>query len=282
MADTTPLDNTSDAVGNRQVDLDGAMQQHDEAASQTGSVKGRWATTAVGVGIAGYGLSQKSASGAGLALVGAGIAYLGATGKLPMGAGAPGGDGSVRVEQTITINKPPSEVYAFWRDFANLPRFMTHLESVTSTGAGKSHWVAKAPLGKTVEWDAEIINEEPGRLIAWRSLHNADIHNTGSVRFEPAPGGRGTELRLRIEYAPPAGVVGAAVAKLFGEEPSMQTHDDLRRLKSFLEAGEIPTTDGQPRGGAGGQSKLDDLAQHARQLLAPAQDALSGTSPSGS
>src|SRR4051812_45980700 len=152
MADATPLDNTSDAVGNRQVDLDGAMQQHDEAASQTGSVKGRWATTAVGVGIAGYGLTQqmasaaglasvgdgirgyglspKSASGAGLALVGAGIAYLGATGKLPMGAGAPGGDGSVRVEQTITINKPPSEVYAFWRDFANLPRFMTHLESV--------------------------------------------------------------------------------------------------------------------------------------------------------
>jgi uncharacterized membrane protein len=274
MTDATSID----AAGERERDLGGAMQQHDEALANTGSVKGRWATTAVGVGIAGYGLSQKSASGAGLALVGAGIAYLGATGKLPIGAGAPGGDGSVRVEQSVTINQPPAVVYEFWRDFGPLPRFMTHLKSVTPTGGGRTHWVANGPFGRSVEWDAEIINEEPGRLIAWRALDGADIQHTGSVRFEPAPGGRGTELRLRMEYAPPAGAAGAAVAKLFGEEPSLQTHDDLRRLKSYLEAGEVPTTDGQPRG-ASGESKLDDLAQHARQALAPVQDALSGDSP---
>jgi uncharacterized membrane protein len=276
MTQTTSID--PDPAGERELDLGGAMQQHDEALAHTGSVRGRWATTAIGVGIAGYGLSQKSATGAGLALVGAGIAYLGATGKLPLGAGAPGGDGSVRVEQSVTINQPPAAVYEFWRDFSNLPRFMTHLESVTSTGAGRTHWVAKGPFGKPVEWDAEIINEEPGRLIAWRALEGSEVQHTGSVRFAPAPGGRGTELRLRMEYAPPAGAVGAAVAKLFGEEPSMQTHDDLRRLQSYLEAGEVPTTDGQPRG-ASGESKLDDLAQHARQALAPAQDALSGETP---
>lgn len=261
--------------GDVNTNFSAAMEQHETAAEHTGSVTGSWLTAAVGVGIAGYGLRRRSAAGVGLALVGGGIAYLGATGRLPLGVGAPGGDGSVRVEDSVTINAPQPEVYAFWRDFANLPRFMTHLESVTDAGGGRTHWVAKAPFGKTVAWDAEIINEEPGRFIAWRSLPGADIQNTGAVRFEPAPGQRGTEVRVRIEYAPPAGVLGATVAKLFGEEPSQQVGADLRRFKAIMETGEIPTTHGQPRGDAGG-SLLGLVTRKTLQHTSSADETLGG------
>ncbi len=154
----------------------------------------------------------------------------------------------VTVRRTVAINKPIDEIYAFWRDFENLPRFMRHLESVTCDGSRRSHWVAKAPAGRRVTWDAEIVDEKPNELIAWRSLDDADIRHAGTVNFEQASGGRGTIIRVSLTYAPPGGKFAAVIAKLFGEEPSQQVHDDLRRLKQIMEAGEVPTVDGQPRG----------------------------------
>jgi uncharacterized membrane protein len=154
----------------------------------------------------------------------------------------------VKVEKTTTINRPPEELYRFWRDFSNLPRIMKHLESVTTRDGNRSHWVARAPLGATVEWDAEIHNERENELIAWRSIEGSQVDTAGSVRFVRAPGNRGTEVHVSLKYNPPLGQVGAAVAKLFGEEPDLQVQEDLRRFKMFMEAGEIATVEGQPSG----------------------------------
>jgi len=158
--------------------------------------------------------------------------------------------------QVMTINKPAAELYRYWRDFANLPRFMHHLEAVQELGAGRSHWKAKAPLGQTVEWDATIINEVENELIAWQSDEGAQISNAGSVRFRPAPADRGTEVRVTLSYEPPAGKVGVVVAKILGEEPGRQVSDDLRRFKQLMEAGELPTNDRQPMGPGGGVPTL--------------------------
>jgi uncharacterized membrane protein len=156
----------------------------------------------------------------------------------------------VRVIETITVNRPPEECYRYWHDFENLPRFMDHLQSVRTTGEGRSHWVAKAPAGMKVEWDAEITEDVPNQRIAWRSLAGADVDNSGSVRFERAPAGRGTVIKADIEYRPPAGKIGSLAAKLFGEEPGQQARADLRRFKQMLETGEITTTEGQSSGRA--------------------------------
>jgi uncharacterized membrane protein len=156
----------------------------------------------------------------------------------------------IHVTKSVTINRPVEDLYSFWRNFENLPRIMNHLESVRVMDADgkRSHWVAKAPLGAKVEWDAEIVNEVRNEVIGWRSLANAQVANAGSVRFRPAAGGRGTEVRVTLEYTPPAGKVGAAIARLLGEEPEIQVEDDLRRFKQLMESGEISTTDGQPSG----------------------------------
>jgi uncharacterized membrane protein len=142
---------------------------------------------------------------------------------------------SVRVDERIVLNRPRSEVYRFWRDLENLPRFMDHLESVTVLDEERSHWVAKAPAGTRVEWDAVIHNEIPNELIAWRSLEGSEVNNAGSVHFSPTENGD-TEVRVVLRYDPPAGRMGAAVAWLFGEEPSRQVAEDLRRLKQVVEA----------------------------------------------
>jgi uncharacterized membrane protein len=152
--------------------------------------------------------------------------------------------GTTEVRKSIIINRPPEELYRFWRDLENLPRFMTHLESVRTTGDNRSHWVAKAPAGTSVEWDAEITEDRPGELIAWRSLEGADVDNSGSVHFERATGGRGTIVRVEMEYDPPGGVIGAAVARLFGEEPGQQAHEALRCFKQVMEAGEVIVSEG--------------------------------------
>ena len=165
----------------------------------------------------------------------------------------------VKVERAMTINAPAADLYNFWRNFENLPKFMNHLEAVTVIDQSKSHWKAKAPLGATVEWDAEIISEIPNNLIAWRSLENADVSNAGSVRFEPATGGRGTVVKVSINYEPPAGKIGAAVAWLTGEEPSAQVLDDLRRFKQLMEAREIPTIEGQPAGRTSSQTIIEKI-----------------------
>lgn len=147
------------------------------------------------------------------------------------------------IKKAITVNRPPEELYQFWHDFENLPRFMNHLESVQVTGDGRSHWKAKAPAGTTVEWDAEIIDDQPNQRIAWRSLEGADVDNAGSVSFKPAPGGRGTEVRVEMRYNPPAGIIGATIAKLFGEAPEQQVYDDLRAFKQVIETGEVVQSD---------------------------------------
>ena len=156
---------------------------------------------------------------------------------------------SIKVEKTVTINKPVEELYRFWHTLENLPRFTRHLKSVKVYDDGRSHWVTSAPMGNSVEWDARITEDRPNEVIAWTSVEGADIANSGSVHFQPAPGGRGTEVKVITTYDAPAGVVGDAIAKLFGENPKQQIGDDLARFKMLMEAGEIATTVGQPKGG---------------------------------
>ena len=145
----------------------------------------------------------------------------------------------IKVEESVTINRPVLEVYRFWRNFENLPRFMDHLEAVTVIDDARSHWVAKGPAGTKVEWDAIIHNEIDDELIAWRSLPGSEVNNAGSVHFTPTPDGNGTDVRVVLSYEPPAGKVGAAVAKLLGEEPSKQVADDLRRFKQVMDSGDV-------------------------------------------
>ena len=148
---------------------------------------------------------------------------------------------AIYVHRTITINRTPDEVYAFWRDFENLPRFMAHLESVRILDDRRSHWITRGPGLKMdrVEWDAEITEDRPGEYIAWRSLADARVPNSGVVQFARAPGDRGTEVHVELRYFPPGGRFGKAVAKLFGEEPGQQIEGDLRRFKQVLETGEV-------------------------------------------
>lgn len=157
---------------------------------------------------------------------------------------------NIQVEKTVTIERPASELYSYWRNLTNLPNFMGHLKSVTNKNeAGTvSHWVANAPLDLSVEWDAEIIKDEPDHLIAWNALDNADIANCGFVRFQPATGDRGTQVKVVLEYQPPGGALTNAIAKLFGESPQQQIGDELNRFKQLMETGEIATTKGQPKG----------------------------------
>lgn len=143
----------------------------------------------------------------------------------------------IKVTRLMTIAREPAEVYAFWRDFANLPRFMPHLERVEVLSPERSRWTTAGPLGKPVSWEAVIHNDVPNELIAWRTIEPADIPHAGSVRFTPAPAGRGTEVRITLEYAPPFGGAGAAVARVLGAEPGQQVTDSLRRLKSLMETG---------------------------------------------
>lgn len=154
------------------------------------------------------------------------------------------GNSGVHASATCTVNRSPEEVYSYWRDFRNLPRFMKHLESVEELSEGRSHWVAKGPAGMNVEWDAMIVAEDPGRVITWRSLENSDVDNAGAVLFEAAPGGRGTIVKVNIRYNPLGGAVGAAFARLFGEEPNQQLDDDLRRFKQVMEVGEVVVSEG--------------------------------------
>lgn len=218
--------------------------------------------SAIGGGaLLGYAIKSRSKGGILLGLIGAGLLYRGSTGQCEayraLGINTASGskdDASedvardVHVEKSITINNPPAELYKFWRNFENLPRFMENLESVTQLDGNRSHWVATGPGGKKVEWDAEIYNEKEGELIAWRSLSGADITNAGSVHFEPAPDGRGTYLKVTLNYNPPGGKAAALFAKLFGSEPGQLVEHNLKRFKQLMETGEIPTTEGQPSG----------------------------------
>jgi uncharacterized membrane protein len=172
----------------------------------------------------------------------------------------------IHVKKSIMIRRPAPEIYSFWRDFENLPQVMRHLESVDVTGNKRSRWVANGPAGKRVQWEAETTEDRPNELIAWRSIEGSTVENSGSVRFDAAPADRGTLVRVELTYRPPAGVVGATIAKLLGEEPELQLEEDLRRLKQVMETGEIITTEGQPAGRPQSTSWKYDRA--ARRLAA--------------
>jgi uncharacterized membrane protein len=222
-----------------------------------------------------YGLKQGGVLGTLLSVVGGGVALRGVTGHCQvygaMGIDRSNGEtaqanlkltgkskksatykesllsGKVHVSKSLTINKSPAELYSFWHNFENLPKFMDHLESVTVTGDKTSHWKAKAPLGQSVEWDAETTSDIENVRIGWRSLEGADVPNSGVVEFLPTTN-RGTEVKVSLTYEAPGGQLGAFLAKLFGEEPSQQVYGDLYRFKSLMESGEIMTVDGQTSG----------------------------------
>jgi uncharacterized membrane protein len=219
----------------------------------------RWISAIGGGALVLYGLKRRSISSIPFFLVGGSLIYRGTTGHCSVynalgvstadrsrGSASVEASRDIKVDRSVTINRSPEELYRFWRNFENLPRFMENLESVRTIDDRRSHWVAKAPMGKTVEWDAEIINEEENKLIAWRSLEGSDVDSAGSVRFEPAPGGRGTEVKVSLIYNPPGGKIGSIISKLFGKDPEQQVQEDLRRFKQLMEVGEIPTTEGQP------------------------------------
>ena len=227
----------------------------------------RWLSMAAGSALALYGARRRDLPGGLAAAAGAALLYRGATGYCAFnerigrdsahrGHAAIadyesdtrqrlGGSRGILVDESATFNRPPSEVYRFWRNFENLPRFMNHLESVSVREGGLSHWVAKGPAGMPVEWDARIINEIENELIAWQSIERSTIATAGSVHFEDMNGA--TRLHVRFQYEPPAGMLGAAVAKLFGEDPAIQVREDLQRLKTILEAG-TPVGASQPSG----------------------------------
>lgn len=144
--------------------------------------------------------------------------------------------------RSVTIDKPREEVYAYWRALTHLPRFMADIESIEVLDTRRSHWIVKGPLGRRLAWDAEIVDDEPGRRIAWQSTAQAHVRNAGLVTFNDAPGGRGTEVRALLSYEPPGGQIGRAVARLSRREPSPQAHDALRKLKQILETGEIASS----------------------------------------
>ncbi|MGI8991867.1 MAG: SRPBCC family protein [Bryobacteraceae bacterium] len=266
--------------------------RHPYTTTNVGTIE-RGASIMAGSLLVYHGLKQKSKGGLALALLGVAGLRRGITGfchtyqALGIRTAAKGqGENisvpyelGVRVDRAVTVDKPRPAVFQFWRDLANLPQFMDHLESVKVTGSNRSHWIAKAPAGRTMEWDAEIVNEIENELIGWRSLPGADVDNAGSVRFADAAGGRGTEVRVSLQYNPPAGVLGAMFAKLFGEEPGQQIDNDLRRFKRMLETGELPTsahTSGRAADEAAKTQKkeaLSDEVSHASEASFPASDA---------
>lgn len=219
-----------------------------------------------------------------LALAGLYYLYRGATGHCVtyslMGIkreARDGQDAGIRLDRAVTINRPRAEVYRFWRNLENLPRFMNNLESVRFTADQRSHWVARGPLGRPVEWDAEIVEDVKNERIAWASIPGSGVKNSGSVEFRDAPGGRGTEVRVSMIYNPPGGSAGAAAAKLFGKDGATEVREDLRRFKQIMEAGEAPTNDGQSSGRKNGDvnkppAQQKDEVQVASEESFPASD----------
>ena len=238
-------------------------------------------------------LKYHSLPGAGLVLAGAALIKRGVTGycdvyravgvktaQRKQGTNATiGYQEGIRVDRSITINAPREEVYAFWRNLENLPRFMQHVQYVRTLDDQHSHWVMEGLAGQRVEWDAVIINEIPNELLAWRSLPGASVSNTGAVRFEHATAGRGTKVSVSLQFDPPAGQIGALVAKLMGKQPDVEIDEGLHRLKNIIEAGEIPTSAGQPTGRAVDQAAHDiqgvskqEKVHHASEDSFPASD----------
>jgi uncharacterized membrane protein len=221
----------------------------------------RWISVVGGGLLLAYGMYRRDKTGLALTGLGGMLVQRGATGHCYMyqafgvntcestktlGQGVPYELG-VRIDKSITVDKPAAELYSFWRKLDNLPRFMKNVNCVKVLDERRSHWEVKTLGGKVVQWDAEIINDEPNRVIGWRSLEGSDVDVGGSVRFEEQPNGRGTAVKVSMQYNPPAGFVGAGLAKLF-KDPASDVEEDLRRFKQLMETGEVATTEGQPVG----------------------------------
>jgi len=223
----------------------------------------RWLSLIGGSSLVAYGLARRNSAGFGLAALGGSLLWRGATGHCPMyqtlgvntaergyakGTGSRAGvpyELGIRVDHEVSINKPVSELYSFWRELSNLPKFMDHLQSVQVIDDRVSHWTARGPIGIAVEWDAEIVNDIPDQVIGWRSLEGSDVDNGGSVRFES--NGAGTVVKVSLQYNPPAGQLGEWVASMFGENPKKTIAEDLQRLKELMETGNVITKTSKKR-----------------------------------
>jgi uncharacterized membrane protein len=226
----------------------------------------RIGSVALGAALIAYGVRRRDSAGGIGALVGGAFVLRGATGSCPvyralgvstgsadaiLGGPRPDVTGlaatvnarkAVKVEYAVIIHAPRHALYAFWHDFENLPRFMEHLVAVRVESPTRSHWVAKAPAGTTVEWDAELVNDIPDTLIAWKSVPPMDVPNAGSVHFDDLPGGRGTIVRVVLDYEPPIGKFAAVLARMFGADPEREVREDMRRFKQIMEACEAVTS----------------------------------------
>jgi uncharacterized membrane protein len=213
----------------------------------------RWVSMASGAGLVVYGLSRRRGNGWILATLGGLLFRRGFVGhcvtyvlfdintgrSLGETRSALGGSAGINVQESVTISRTPQELYRFWRSLENLPRFMNHLVSVERVTDTISRWRAQGPAGSTVEWNAEVINDVPNKILAWISLKGSDVVSAGSVNFEPASGGRATHVRVHLQYSPPAGKFGAAVARMMGADPATEIREDLNRFKQMVEAGQL-------------------------------------------
>jgi len=207
----------------------------------------RYGSIVGGVALLAAGLSRRSLPGLLLAALGGAFLIrgvgghcrlydaIGASTACPQRPGVPDQSGH-KIEKSILIDRPPGELFRFWRNLENLPEFMENIESVRVRDDRRSHWVVKAPGGHCVEWDAEIVNEHPGEMISWQTLPGADVQSAGTVRFTPANGGKSTLLRVVLEFRPPGGAHGRSVARFFGKDPAGQLDHDLARLKRIIES----------------------------------------------
>jgi uncharacterized membrane protein len=254
------------------------------------SERERLASLASGASLVAFGLTKRNPAGFALAALGGGLLWRGATGHCEvyhaLGINTSGSRATIpyelgiRIDHSIVVDKPAAELYRFWRNFENLPKFMDHLESVTIVDGRRSHWISQGPAGTSVEWDAEVINEIENELIGWKSLEGSDVDNAGSVHFEPVPDGRGTRVTVHLQYNPPAGSLGAAVAKMFGQDPKKQVSSDMKRFKEFMETGRIDSKQKLTARGKGeGKKPLwdRDAVNQASEESFPASDPPSWT-----
>lgn len=247
----------------------------------------RGVSLASGMALLAYTLTRRRKMSLPLGLEAGYMVYRGATGHcvfyqmLGINRVQANGHEGILVERAVTVNRPRAELYRMWRDFESLPRFMHYLDSVRvdDVDSGRSHWVAKGPLGRQIEWDAEVIEERENELLVWKSLPGSLVESMGRVEFVDAPGGRGSIVHVSMQYNPPAGSLGAAFAKLFGKEPGLQIKEDLRRFKQIMETGEVPTVEGQPSGRQSADDEVPlrrkrkrDVVQRASEDSFPASD----------
>lgn len=225
---------------------------YDPIITEDNRVREQWAAAAGGGLMLLFALRQRSWSGLLLGTAGVALLYKSATGDNPaerllQEVGGHSADG-IDVHRTVTIRRTPEDVYRFWRRIENLPRFMAHLESVEELGDGRSRWQARMPGPMPLSWEARIVRDEPGKVLAWETVEDSAVHHEGQVLFVPWQDGKGTELHVALSYHPPLGAAGKAVAQLFNTVTDQQIKEEIRRCKQLLETGEIATTEGQPSG----------------------------------